>query len=48
MLEMMSVPLLPPPLVKALATLPMMSEMDGRIAPAHMADKVPIVSSNLS
>ena len=41
MFEMMS----PPPLmllpVKAPATLPMISEIDGKIAPAIMAEKVP-------
>ena len=42
-------PLLPePPPVNAAATLPIMSETEGRIAPAIMAASVPTKSSSLS
>jgi hypothetical protein len=49
MSEMMSPPLsLGSPPEKALATLPIIRLIDGRIAPARMDDIIPMKSRNLS
>ena len=45
-LTMLGPPIAPP--VNAAATLPMTSEIEGRIAPAMTAAVVPVIRSNLS
>ena len=45
---MLTLPEEVPPLVKAAATFPITSEIDGRMAPAKTAARVPAISRSLS